>query len=190
MTSMKEHPSQQGPGTGGGSVGPEEGFHSVRPRTAPPPLLRRARPADTEALRSVYQASVRELAASHYPPEQLAAWASQDPWALGEAEERVFVAEEQEHVVGFASLHGNEVRALYLHPGWAGRGLGRQLLGALEEEARQRGERELVVRSSLNAAPFFEGQGYQDVRRVSLPLPGGGTREAVEMRKELAPSVH
>lgn len=190
MTSMKEHPSQQGPGTGGGSIGPEEGFHSVRPRTAPPPLLRRAQTADTEAIRSVYQASVRELAASHYPPEQLAAWAAQDRQALEEAEARIFVAEEQSHVVGFASLRGHEVRALYLHPGWAGRGLGKQLLGALEEEARQQGMRELVVRSSLNAVPFFEGQGFQDVRHVSLSLPDGGSLEAVELRKELAPNVH
>lgn len=194
MSNTKEHPSLQGPGTGGASAGPVEGFHSLPPRTAPPPDLHPARPEDAEAIRDVYRASVCGLAVSHYPPEVLAAWAQLDParslGARAKGGEALFVAVENGRVVGFSALRGEEVRAVFLHPDWAGRGLGRQLLAAVETEARGRGASELVVRSSLNAAPFFETQGYRDVRPVELPLPCGERLETLEMVKALAPCVH
>ncbi len=67
--------------------------------------------------------------------------------------------------VSDASLesHIGEVRALYVHPDWQGRGVGRALLGALTMALRDRGYRAAVLwtlRDLTSTRRFYEATGW------------------------------
>jgi len=44
---------------------------------------------------------------------------------------------------------------------WRGRGVGRELLRALMQRARQRGDREVVLAAQVQAMPFYAAEGFQ-----------------------------
>lgn len=130
----------------------------------PPPVIRRATPADADAITPVHVASIRRLCAKDYTPQQIDAWAG---WKSPEnyreamaAGEQFFVAEVGGRVVGFAVLFGDEVKAIYLHPDHAGRGIGRKLLDVVEAEARSLGIAEMKLTSTLTSVGFYESCGY------------------------------
>jgi amino-acid N-acetyltransferase len=78
-----------------------------------------------------------------------------------------------ERLVACAALHiyspaAAEVRSLAVEPGWKEHGLGRQLLNALEEEAREFGLKTLFAFTYVDG--FFRQLGYEVVDRGELPL--------------------
>src|SRR5687767_2388685 len=111
---------------------------------AAPYRIRPATAVDADAICAVHVASIRGLCADDYTAEQIDGWAGAkhpDRYRRAMAEgERMFVAELQSGtgrvVIGLAGIHGNEVRAVYVHPDHVGRGVGGALLAALEEQAR------------------------------------------------------
>jgi putative acetyltransferase len=133
-------------------------------RKSPPAIIRRATPADAEQITPVHVASIRTLCAKDYTPEQIDAWAgwkSPDKYrAAMAAGEVFFVAEVDGRVVGFAVLHGDEVKAVYIHPDYVGSGLGRRLLDAVEAEARTCGVELLQLTSTLTSVGFYKACGY------------------------------
>ena len=154
-------------------------------------VVRRALPDDAEAVCTVHKASVRGLCAGRYSPEQIEAWiGDRRPehyrHAMTEGGEAMVVAERAGGgVVGFASLQGAEVVAVYVSPAAAGRGTGTALLRAIEREARARGVDRLHLSASLNAVPFYEAMGYRSVHATTFFLPGRIELEAVGMEKAL-----
>jgi putative acetyltransferase len=56
------------------------------------------------------------------------------------------------------------IRRVFVHPDWAGRGLGRRLVGEAEQRARAAGHERFVVCASLNAVPFYERLGFVALR--------------------------
>lgn len=155
----------------------------------PGPAIRRARVSDAPALARVQRASVRGLAREAYSPRQIAVWARLGPlyhlWALTAGREVAFVAEAGGRILGFASVKGGEVTAVFVRPAAAGRGIGSALLARVEAEARRRGARRLVVKASLNGLPFYRARGYRGRRRIRVPLPDGESLEAVLLSKAL-----
>jgi putative acetyltransferase len=53
------------------------------------------------------------------------------------------------------------IRKLAVHPGVARQGLGRHMVEDAEQRARDAGCRRFIVRSSINAVPFYERLGYR-----------------------------
>jgi predicted GNAT family N-acyltransferase len=43
---------------------------------------------------------------------------------------------------------------------WRGRGIGSRILGALVEEARRRGDREVALSAQVHAVPFYRAHGF------------------------------
>lgn len=147
--------------------------------------IRRARPEDAPALARTMRASIRGLARAAYDPRQIAAWSSlpslYHAWAMTAGGETVFVAERAGRILGYASLRGGEVTALFVRPSAAGRGLGSTLLSRVEREARRRGRARLVLLASRNAAAFYRARGWAGSRTTRVPLPGGGALAAVRL---------
>ena len=154
-----------------------------------PAIIRRATPADADGITPVHVASIRTLCATDYTPEQIDAWAgwkSPDKYrAAMEAGEVFFVAELNGRVVGFSVLFGEEVKALYLHPDYVGRGIGRRLLEAVEAEAQSKGIAELRLTSTLTSVRFYEACGYMKGDLHQHPVTGGVTLPCVHFAKRL-----
>ncbi|MBS3760028.1 GNAT family N-acetyltransferase [Halodesulfurarchaeum sp.] len=161
--------------------------------------IRLARTADAEAIRDIHLASIKGLGGERYTEAQVDAWAHErDPadYPIDEEETTVFVAEQGGSIIGFGwlTLEGDadfeaeadgKIGAIYVHPGFARRGIGTTIYQALETRARERGLDSLGLWASLNAVQFYEVQGYSKVRELTYEFGGEVEGPAVEMRKTL-----
>jgi GNAT superfamily N-acetyltransferase len=88
------------------------------------------------------------------------------PAAVSDLLERrlVFVAVNDDTVVGTASFEGRVVRTVFIDPGWQGRGIGRALMAEIEHAAVEGGVAVLAVPSSVTAEPFYAKLGFTPVR--------------------------
>lgn len=136
--------------------------------------LRPFLPADTMALRELFAQSIEELTAEDYDEDQRAAWASVAADAEAFAERLgsmvTLVVQVDGEYAGFASLEDNATfEMLYVHPYYAGQGIGAALSDAIERLARGRGASAITVEASDTAAPFFEARGYVATQRNMVP---------------------
>jgi putative acetyltransferase len=130
--------------------------------------------ADTMALRELFAQAIEELTQDDYDEEQRIAWASsaEDAQAFDRrlAEMLTLVVQVEGEYLGFAALQDNKtIDMLYVHPYYAGEGVGTALVTALEKIAAARGSETLSVDASDTAEPFFESLGYRPVQRNTVP---------------------
>ena len=126
--------------------------------------LRLCTQGDLPAVLDLFRTSVHTLCRGDYSPAQLSAWAPEDldeaPWARRLRCQTFLLAEEDGALMGFASLEGDYLDLLYVHPRCAHRGVGTVLCDALERQCT--GPR-ITVHASLTARPFFARRGYRTV---------------------------
>jgi GNAT superfamily N-acetyltransferase len=79
-----------------------------------------------------------------------------------------------------------KVRAMYTHPDFARRGVGRLILGLCEEAARREGFRVLDLMGTLAGRPLYEAAGFRVIEHLT-DASGGAPVPLVRMRKELTP---
>jgi putative acetyltransferase len=161
--------------------------------------IRLARAADADTIRDIHLASIKGLGGERYTEAQVEAWAhDRDPtdYPIGEEDTAVFVAEQGGAIVGFGWLTrqadadfeaevDGKIGAVYVHPGFARRGIGTTIYQALETRARERGLDSLGLWASLNAVPFYEAQGYSKVRELTYEFDGEVEGPTLEMHKSL-----
>lgn len=78
-----------------------------------------------------------------------------------------------------------KIRAIFVHPQWARKGLGSLILKHCEEAAQQAGFSSLEMGSTLTGVPLYTLKGYVPRERVAIPLPNGETLPIVHMVKVL-----
>jgi ribosomal protein S18 acetylase RimI-like enzyme len=153
--------------------------------------IRRARPADALKIRNLHKKSVEALCKTHYTKAQIRAWVGNRAVikykkSITEAETYIAVTPNG-NIVGFIELIKNLVRALYIHPVFAGKGIGQQLMAHVEKSAREKKMRTLVLRASLNAQSFYRKQGWKKVRPFKHTFPNGQVLRSTVMKKRLKP---
>ena len=82
-------------------------------------------------------------------------------------------------------LDAARVRAFFVRPGWARRGLGRQILSACEEAARIAGFTRAELMGTLPGQRLYAACGYRSQPAQSYPLPNGHSILFVPMSKSL-----
>lgn len=130
-------------------------------------IVRPARPEDAEGISRVVVKTLRETNAKDYSQEVIArVEQSFSPSAVSDllVQRLVFVAVNDDAVIGTASLDGRVVRTVFIEPGWQGRGVGRALMIEVERAALDRGVATLAVPSSVTAEPFYAKLGFISVR--------------------------
>jgi GNAT superfamily N-acetyltransferase len=176
-------------------------------------ILRPATAADIPVLEVLIPRSVRVLQAPYYTAAQLAA--ALGP-VFGVDRQLIhdgtyFVAEASGRVVGcggwsrrrteFGSDRDRSgedtaldpthdparIRAFFVDPDWARRGIGRALLAACEDALRTAGFRTAVLVATLAGEPLYAMAGYVAAERYEVPLPGGLTLPVVRMTKTFGP---
>jgi N-acetylglutamate synthase-like GNAT family acetyltransferase len=153
-------------------------------------VLRAAEPEDANVICEIFRLSILDLCADYYTVDQLLAWAkSFEPnairYAIGNGQAKFFIVEVDKRVAGFSVFYDGMVRALYVHPLFAGKGLGAALLNAAEAEARKQGVKKLLVAASNNSQPFYKKQGFKVIADAEYPLAGNLTMHCYTMEKEI-----
>ena len=82
-------------------------------------------------------------------------------------------------------LEPAKIRAFFVHPAHARKGVGRALLAACEAEARASGFRSLELLATLPGVRLYAACGYEAGARVWHEAGGGVRIEFVPMRKDL-----
>ena len=78
-----------------------------------------------------------------------------------------------------------KIRAFFVRPDWARRGVAGAILETCEREAEAEGFRSLELMATLPGVPFYAARGYEGAERVSYETAEGVRIEFVPMRKEL-----
>lgn len=173
--------------------------------------IREATASDVPELRRLIELSVRQLQKDDYSPEQIEGALGH---ALGLdvqlIEDRTyFVAQSAGGIVAcggwsnrktlFGSDHGPnrdagfldpatdaaKIRAIFVHPEWARRGLGSLMLNHCEQAAARAGFSRLEMGSTLTGIPLYRLKGYEEREVVEVPLPNGAFLPVVRMVKML-----
>lgn len=78
-----------------------------------------------------------------------------------------------------------KIRAFFVHPGWARRGIGGMILEACEKAAIAQGFRRLEMGATLTGVPFYRAKGYVELEEAEVPMGKGLTLPIVRMGKEV-----
>jgi len=173
--------------------------------------LRQATPADSAEIQALIGRSIRALGASDYSSEQIEA-ALQGAFGLDSqliADGTYFVVESAGRLVGCGgwsyrrTLFGGDaragrdagtldpstdaakIRAFFVDPAAARRGIGSALLDHCEAEARRHGFRRAEMMATLPGVRLYEARGYVPGVRVHYPIGPGLSIEFVPMSKRL-----
>jgi GNAT superfamily N-acetyltransferase len=77
-----------------------------------------------------------------------------------------------------------KIRAFFIHPDWARRGVGTMILEACESAARAAGFTRFEMGATLTGAKLFGAKGYVAVKPISIPLANGETLSVIHMEKQ------
>jgi GNAT superfamily N-acetyltransferase len=77
-----------------------------------------------------------------------------------------------------------KVRAIFVHPAFARRGLGTLILAHVEAAARAAGFTRYEMGSTLTGVPLYSLKGYRAVERIEVPLNNGEALPVVKMVKD------
>jgi GNAT superfamily N-acetyltransferase len=173
--------------------------------------LRKARPEDIPVLQVLIPESVRTLQAEHYTAEQmegaLGTVFGVDSQLISDG--TYFIAEANGNIIGcggwsrrktlFGSDHvpGKDdawldpsvdparIRAFFVHPSWARRGIGSRILQCCEAEAAALGFSRLELVATLTGEPLYRVRGFTPTEHFDVPLANGATLPVVRMSKQL-----
>lgn len=176
------------------------------------PALRVARERDIPALAALIPLSVRTLQAAWYSSAQMDAAIGP---VFGVDRELLrdgtyFVVETDGALVGAGgwsrrkSLFGGDsgrdpvesslldpardparIRAFFVHPDWARRGIGARIMNACEQAIAHAGFRSIELVATLAGEPLYAAFDYAVVERYDIPLAGGLALPVVRMVKIL-----
>jgi GNAT superfamily N-acetyltransferase len=172
--------------------------------------IRLAETADISVLNELIEASVRILQAADYSPKQiegaLGTVLGLDTRLI--ADGTYFVAETSDSVIAgcggwsmrktlFGSDHGPgredvfldpakdaaRIRAIFVHPAWARKGVGSLILKTCEDAAVAAGFCKFEMGSTLTGIPLYKLKGYVEAELVHVPLQNGEHLPVLRMTK-------
>lgn len=161
----------------------------------PTVFVREMRADEAQRFLLVHHEAVRGIAAKDYAREIVDEWA---PMPISpEAVDRVIANPEHEvrivaeiggEIAGIAVVvpDRNELRACYVMPKVARRGVGTALVSRLEEIAKLRGVKYLELESSITAEHFYAALGYKTLEHGEHVMSTGGRMACVKMRKKIS----
>jgi len=176
--------------------------------------IRLAQPEDVTVMSSVIEASVRALVARDYTPQQIESSLRHvyGVDSLLVADGSYYVVETEGEIAGCGGwsrrrtpFGGDQardmldqtlrhpatdaavIRAFFVHPRFAGRGIGRLLLETCEAAARREGFTRFELTATLTGRPFYAAHGYLTVERIEHRMPDGLSVTFELMRKDPEP---
>lgn len=78
-----------------------------------------------------------------------------------------------------------KIRAIFVHPSWARRGIGRKILAVCETAAAAYGFTRFEMASTLTGVPLYRREGYVEFGRSDVPLSNGSVLPVILMAKQI-----
>lgn len=178
--------------------------------------LRRATPADVPALHALIDASVRALSRGYYTERQVESAlrhvfgpdtrliADGTYWVATAAPDETIVAaggwskrrtlyggdqfKEAEDPLLDPAAEPARIRAFFVHPDWARRGLARMLFDRCAADATAAGFRALELGSTLPGEPLYRALGFVPLETTDVAMPDGEVLPIIRMRRPLGDS--
>jgi GNAT superfamily N-acetyltransferase len=172
-------------------------------------MIRKAIAADVPEIERVMRASMAGLGARWYDESQVASAvrfiAVADRQLIDDG--TYFVIEEDGHLVACGGWSGRaklfsgpsaqdavagqldpnvdaaRIRAMFVDPAQARRGLGRRILEAAEADAAGAGFRIFELMATLPGVPLYRACGYEEIERTVIELPDGARLECLRMQR-------
>ena len=82
-----------------------------------------------------------------------------------------------------AAKDAAKIRAFFVHPEWARRGIGTKVLDACESAASAAGFTRFEMGATLTGVALYKARGYWEVERIEVPLENGEFLPIVRMEK-------
>lgn len=178
-------------------------------------ITRLAAVEDIAALQTLITRSARRLNTEHYTPEQVESILKYvygiDTQLIHD--QTYFVVQEGEAVIGCGgwsrrkTLYGGDqhktnatdnllnpqtdaarIRAFFVHPDWARRGVGSLLMTACEEAARNAGFHRMELMATLTGEALYARFGFTAVEETDVVLPDGNIMKVRRMIKDIDPA--
>ncbi len=175
-------------------------------------LIRKATFADIPQLERLIPESARGLSSGYYTPEQIEG-AIKSVFGVDSQliiDETYFVAEIDGQLVGCGgwskrkTLYGGDqmkppghdllldpkseparIRAFFVHPDWARRGIGGRIITECESAALAAGFSAIEIIATLPGVPLYQHFGYETVERFQIPLADGVDLPLARMKKTI-----
>lgn len=78
-----------------------------------------------------------------------------------------------------------KIRAFFIHPAWARRGIGSLILEACENAAVTEGFSRFEMGATLTGVPLYQVRGYVALENLEVPLANGESLPIIRMEKRL-----
>jgi GNAT superfamily N-acetyltransferase len=75
------------------------------------------------------------------------------------------------------------IRAFFVHPDWARRGIGSRILAACESAAMEAGFKGFELGATITGERLYRARGYQAIERIEVPLGNGALLPIIRMSK-------
>ncbi|POP70120.1 GNAT family N-acetyltransferase [Pseudomonas syringae] len=151
--------------------------------------IRRAGHSDSQTAFDIRLLAIRHQCIGAYTETQLLAWtagAAEDGYyTLMEKHFYLGCIEGEPVATGMLDLENGEIGAIFVHPGFMQRGIGRRVLNHLECLARDLGLEEVKLDATLNAADFYRRYGFVGEETAIYHSPSGLQLTCVPMVKGL-----
>lgn len=176
-------------------------------------MIRRARLDEIDRITATMKASARELGAAFYDARQNASFEAYvavcDEQLVGDGtyfvveddatralaacggwskRDKLFTGNDGQAGGARLLVPGEEparVRAMFVHPAYARRGLGRRILEACEDDARREGFTVAEMMATLPGVPLYRACGYEEIVPFDVLLPDGVPLPCIRMRRSL-----
>src|SRR5215207_2018831 len=173
--------------------------------------IRESTVEEIPVLQKLIPESARKLSAGYYTPQQIE---SANKYIFGVdtqliADRTYYIVESAHQIVGCGgwsrrkTLYGGDqmkaeqdplldpskdagrIRAFFVHPAWARKGIGRRIIQACEEAARADGFTKMELGATVPGEPLYAALGYEVTDRFEIPMADGTTLPAAHMKKQL-----
>ncbi len=119
-----------------------------------------------------YSKKIMDRMVKHFAPSQI----------IKNSKERiVFVAVENDKILGTASIKENIILTVFVNPNIHNKGIGSKLMNKVENLAKKNGYKTVKLPSSLTSFEFYKKRGYKKIKILNSDKYG----ETIEMKKRL-----
>jgi len=173
--------------------------------------IRAAVMEDAPVLKELIPLSARELSKGFYTPQQIES-AIQYIFGVDTqliSDKTYYVAEANGQIVGCGgwskrkTMFGGDqmkaeadplldpkddagrIRAFFIHPNWARKGIGRRIIQACENAAQADGFTRMELVATMPGEPLYAAMGYEVTKRFDQPIQDETTIPLVHMKKQL-----